>query len=1119
MKHAGLLCVVSCIWLNAYGVDAAEKGGVGQQQTPFFDYSQLRALFPPGYCSFPVKYGRAEVKAKGRGPTATDPRLRQEKYQFYLGPLGLKCLMHDKTFNRSGLHRSIFPPVLMDRNSNLAYSCFEVMHVLPGSPAKGKVRVGDIIIMVNGHLLKSGKEMFPEARYGFMRQLTQHMAELLDESEGTGSVELKILRPPEGETRRLSQDLTRVLHEFGGRKQDAEIPLRGLKSLILTNSDTDGKGYRGDTIWVNPRLTGPKGVLLVKDMDWISRTDRDSADVQVGEEYALREQYGADGNVMLLKANSEIVYAVPRRYDSFRVTVLSNHDTSRGRIETFVPLEWTPRLRGFERDVQVALPRFGEFAEGFPDNCTKSHLLAKSYVEFLLKYQHRDGSWNRWGGTWTSNGFDTAIVGLALLSMGDESLAPRIRKAAYLVAGQNDGGWATVEGTKILFLSEYFLRTRDRGILPHLQRFVDKAQDSLMGDYYVGHKYGNPGYNGRGMSVGFAYVLLALSVAAKTDANVDAETLDNMHGLCARLAAINGGIPYGRFWKPQAVPEVPWNAAARTGPALAAAVIHGGNRNFIEKAMGMYKATYGAVDKVHACPSMGFLGANLAFSVADRSFFRKSMAYYKWKFILNRSPHAGVLLNPQNMHRASGEGPLGKWWRMAATTILLNAGKRNMAITGKPQYLSRAFKTRSEPSSYDARLQCKYARDWTVAESMLGDACPAELRGAAARLRGMEIDANIRETLLRFLEGNASRVVGKVKALRAVGRRTQAYAIELLLGVDHIVKVKPKRGSQGGHWIDVTSSFPFGGMFARQGNADLDRYRNQTLMNMKGTITLLGSGVPGGKKVTLRIDTTSLEEPQQWHLGSLTSRLEVAWKSRETFTVPCRFEFNLGGIPVSYTRDLIVNNAKEVTGIPNIVANHRAVPVIGRLLRGGLSRVQSIRLTNGHRMDVLVPEGVDLLDPTTMGFPAERGDTVKVEYCANGLNPMYRKMRITKTRYTKRVPVSCRALSPARDMSEDLLRRAHDGDLKTNVQIKSRGAIVLEFTFSPPRSVSSVIGNYEGKSRAKELRAEGMHDGEWRDLGYLAENKIRTGKVRVTLSRMTFNNAVINEIHFSGKDQ
>lgn len=1117
MRISQIVCLLGSVWLAAVTANAAGKPQLGDQaddflsgSTPFYTYPQLRGLFPDGHCGFPVKYWEPQAKEKAKSGS---DNLRRESQQFYLGPLGLKVTMHDKTFVHSGAHRYVYPTIFTDRHSNLAYSCFEVRKLLPDSPAAGKVQVGDLIFMINGQKFKSGKEVFPEAKYGFMRQLLQHTAKLLDESEATGVAELKILRPPEDGTERLDDDLTKVLHEFTcrkeGEREDVAIPLDGLKSINLLNCDPAHAAYSGETIWLNPRFTGPKGELLLKDLDWKWRSELEGA-IQIGDQIENWEKWGAKGNVIKMFPNNELVYAVPAGYDSFKVTVVVSEGTAaKARIETPAPMKWSYALNSRVIDVKVPLPRYGKFAEEFPDNCEKSRLVAKSYVDFFLQHQAADGTWRRWGGNWTTFDFDTAIVGLALLSAGDESLSPQIKKAAYAVAATESGGWATVAGTKILFLSEYYLRTKDKGILPRLQKFITEAETTLMGHYYVGHSFDKPGYNGKGMSVGFAYVLLGLSVAAQTDATVDLKVLDGMHELCARLGRNNGGLPYGRFWNSTSVPEVPWNAAARTGPPLAAAIIYGGNRDFVEKALGMFHATYGAVDKVHACPSMGLFGANLAFCLADRPFFQQSMEYYKWKFILNRYPNTGMLTNPHNMHRATGESALGRWWQTAAATILLNAGNKNMAITGKPEYTSDRLKTHKSPASYFSHLFTTYRNDWTVAEIILGDKCPPDLKDAAAQLRGIEVDSNIREALLHFLEENAFRVARTVKDLKGIDNKTQSYAIELILGVDHIIKVS-SRGS-----VSVSSRIPLGGLFARSDPSDLGDYR-KSRANMKGTVTIAGEGFSKGGNLELEIDSSKLD-PEEWKSGIVTAGGKVNWKSKETYKVPCLFEFDMGGIQVRYTRDITINNIRKVTNISELTVNQRPITIVGTLLRGGTGRVQPIQLDNGYQMDVLVPEGVELLDPKVMGFPTVKDDIVRVEYCTNGINPHYRTMKIMETEFTLKHPIACKVLNP-KGIDKSLLKPIYDNDITTGFQIKSRGTIDLEFTFDSPVSISSVIGSYEGMLRAKKLLAEGLVDGQWHDLDYLTGNGIKTTKIKVILSSMTFNSAMIKEIFFAGKD-
>jgi len=1110
-KLLSKVCFVVCAISTTS--DARENNGPVSYLSdtqPFYQYQEFRTLFPFGHTGFPIKYQAAQVKINKKNPRDF---LKQDKYQIYLGPLGLKCIMHDKTFVHSGAHRSIFPTPLTDNRSNLAYSCFEVRQLLPNSPAAGKVKVGDLVFMINGQSLKSGQEMFPEAKYSYMRQLLHHTAELLDDSESTGVAELKILRLLKCGGHCMEQNLIKTLHTFKlakpGSKEEVTIPLDGIKTIHLVNSDTDHHSYLGDTIWVNPRFIGPKGELLLKDLDWKWRSEMEFG-IQMGDTFVEGKKWDTQGNVFQLSPNNQLVYTVPEGYDTFKVGVISTKAIpGKVRIETSISMKWSSALNNQIVDVKIPITQYGKLGKTFPDHCEKSQRLARSYVDFLLEHQRADGTWQRWGGLWTSSDFDTSIVGLALLSMGDKQLSPQIKKAAYAVATSDAVGWATVTGTKILFLSEYYLRTKDKGILPHLQQMITETETTLMGDYYVGHSFENPGYNGKGMSVGFAYVLLGLSVASHTDATVNLEVLDGMHELCARLAHNNGGLPYGRFWNASSVPKVPWNAAARTGPPLAAAIISGGNKHFVEKSMLMFHATYGAIDKVHACPSMGLFGANLAFCLADRPFFQKSMAYYKWKFILNKYPHAGMLSNPHNMHRATGETARGRWWQTAAATILLNAGKKNMAITGQAEYRSRKFKSNPSPAAYFAQLFSKYKNDWTVAEEILGDQCPKELQQATTQLRNIETDSNIRKKLLHFLEQHAFKVADRVQSLKGIDNTTKSYALELILGVDHFIETS-KRGS-----VSIHSFMPLGGLFARSDISDLSAAEKSRIY-LKGKITIAGEGTNTGKNLTLHLDSTKLP-PEEWKSGIVTAGSNVAWRSKETYTVPCRFEFNIGGIKVSYTRDITINNIRKETAISDLVINQRPVVLMGTLLRGGLTKVQSIQLKNGYQMDVLVPEGVDLLNPRLMGYPSEKGDTVSVEYCSNGINPHYRTMKMLKTQYTRKYPTHCKILNK-KEISEEALKPIYDNDLTTNFQIKSRGTVDLEFTFDSPVSVSSVIGNYKGMLRAKKLVAFGWADGQWQDLASLAKKQTKVTRIKTILSSMTFNSAIINEIMFSGKD-
>ena len=269
-----------------------------------------------------------------------------------------------------------------------------------------------------------------------------------------------------------------------------------------------------------------------------------------------------DDNSLTISPNSEIAFVIPEGYSSIRGAVKNTEANHRAEMVTLNSIN-LDRLKPYYHKLSLNIPKKGKLSATFPYNCNKSNLLAKNYVNFLLKYKGPDGEWPRWGNAWTHGSFDTAMIGLALLSMGDEALMPEIRRAVqHVIDNFGASRWTITEATKILFLSEYYLRTKDRKVLIPLQKYVNLAQDSVLTGFYLGHKYGNPGYSGKGMSVGFAYALLALTVASHTDIKVNSEILKGMHDTAARLGTQYGALPYGRFWTPDMNRGIPTNATA-----------------------------------------------------------------------------------------------------------------------------------------------------------------------------------------------------------------------------------------------------------------------------------------------------------------------------------------------------------------------------------------------------------------------------------------------------------------------------------------------------------------------------------------------------------------------------
>lgn len=133
-------------------------------------------------------------------------------------------------------------------------------------------------------------------------------------------------------------------------------------------------------------------------------------------------------------------------------------------------LKLTRWRAGTTGEVQLKLRVMGDYSPTAPFDCPKSRLILGEAVRHLEKEPLTDDLWG-------------AINGLALLSTGRNDLLPRIRELAHLVGPKDlklelKPGMVTWQwGYKGLFLSEYYLRTRDPEVFPAIQEYTVKLAE------------------------------------------------------------------------------------------------------------------------------------------------------------------------------------------------------------------------------------------------------------------------------------------------------------------------------------------------------------------------------------------------------------------------------------------------------------------------------------------------------------------------------------------------------------------------------------------------------------------------------------------------------------------
>ena len=125
---------------------------------------------------------------------------------------------------------------------------------------------------------------------------------------------------------------------------------------------------------------------------------------------------------------------------------------------------------GKETTVKVPLPAVGRFSKTYPLKCPKSDKLVADAMQYLLKHTEDFGSQCHARGT----------AGLALLSQG------RLEEAKAMAASWNkapgEGAWTWPIAYQCIFLSEYYLKTKDKSVLGTIQLLVARLYEAQVMD-------------------------------------------------------------------------------------------------------------------------------------------------------------------------------------------------------------------------------------------------------------------------------------------------------------------------------------------------------------------------------------------------------------------------------------------------------------------------------------------------------------------------------------------------------------------------------------------------------------------------------------------------------------
>ena len=284
-------------------------------------------------------------------------------------------------------------------------------------------------------------------------------------------------------------------------------------------------------------------------------------------------------------------------------------------------------------DVIVPLETIGTFSKSYPYNCEKSTLLAKRASDYLSGHPFLQ----------REQCHAKCMSGLALLAAGKMDQAKKL--AHSWNQKPREGIWVWPVSYQLIFLSEYFLLTKDQTVFPTIQALAAKLETGQVEDMAnyadrthgkmgkVGHKFrtGGFGHNtnvgGYGtMNITTALALAAWEMAKKCGAEVDQAKVDLGFDYLRKSTTETGYIGYH-------TQRGAYASAGRQGLATVAHRLAGDskvNRDYLKLVANGLSNSKKYLNDAHADSVLsvcwGLIGANL---VQDEKALRDMMDYNK----------------------------------------------------------------------------------------------------------------------------------------------------------------------------------------------------------------------------------------------------------------------------------------------------------------------------------------------------------------------------------------------------------------------------------------------------------------------------------------------------------
>lgn len=336
------------------------------------------------------------------------------------------------------------------------------------------------------------------------------------------------------------------------------------------------------------------------------------------------------------------------------------------------------------------------FAANMPFDCKKSEKIADDICAYFAEGL-KDGEWK--------NGYYNNLALLALLSADKPEYDKLVKKQlpklypASAVCNKRMCTWKHTSSA--IVLCEYYLKTKDKEVLPAIQTLYEILAAGQLPYYGSGHSCQGGDYRGSGFTITSAHTLLSFSLMQKCDIKMDDERVQKSlnfiisstnHG-CLDYGALKGVQKGGGDAQSVRYDGSTQGPGARNGVASLAARLLGNTVEApdysdhlirgIRHDLGKDETRYAGLAHTHGCKIMGLLWGACAMAANDEAAYSEMLKKHIWHLQLARLENEQwIKEHPASVLKDNYEAKPSTLWN-ATYALILNARKHNLYITGK----------------------------------------------------------------------------------------------------------------------------------------------------------------------------------------------------------------------------------------------------------------------------------------------------------------------------------------------------------------------------------------------------------------------------------------------------